>query len=408
MLDGRASSAADRMLAIVLTGDAEFEQTARSAFSSNGQMGLTVIKGSLRSVEARFESGDASVVIVDLDGGDADEIAALQRLMGRVGRWPPVVAVTQAFDSNLARRLVRLRVADILVKPIPAVDLLAACKRAVGNSADDEIKEAQIYTFLPAAGGVGVTTLSIECAMTLMKSGPRGGMKTCLVDLNFQNSNSAAYLDLEPRLDLNEIEPRPERLDRQMLEVMLSHHSTGLAVIAAMNRPAEERSPSPSIVTRLLDLVSSQFDFVVIDMPRTWLPWTDDILRGSNKLFIVSGMTVPNLRYANQLVAAISERLGQGVRPQVVVNCFEQSMFGTGLRHADIRRALGAAFIGSIPNDHRMVREAIDRGVPLEVVKPRNKVGVELKKIVLQKSDLKSVPAKTSLTVKGWSLFGAR
>jgi pilus assembly protein CpaE len=408
MLDGRPSSATDRMLVTVLTADAEFEQSARAAFSSNGQMGLTVIKGSLRGVEAEFQAGDASVVIVDLDGGDAEEIAALQRLMGRVGQWPPVVAVTQAFDSNLARRLVRLRVADILVKPMPAVDLLAACTRVLGNSADAEIKEAQIYSFLPAAGGVGVTTLSIECAMTLMKSGPRGGMKTCLVDLNFQNGNSAAYLDLEPRLDLNEIEPRPERLDRQMLEVMLSHHSTGLAVIAAMNRPAEARWPSPNIVTRLLDLVSSQFDFVVIDMPRNWFPWTDDILRGSNKLFIVSAMAVPNLRHANQLVAAISERLGQGVRPQVIVNRFEQDMFGTGLRHADIRRALGAAFIGSIPNDHRMVREAIDRGVPLEVVKPRNKVGAELKKIVLQKPALKSGPAKMSPTVKGWGLFGAR
>ena len=41
---------------------------------------------------------------------------------------------------------------------------------------------------------------------------------------------------------------------------MLSHHPSGLAVIAAPNRPAEMRSFDPDVVTRLLDLVSSHFD----------------------------------------------------------------------------------------------------------------------------------------------------
>ena len=95
--------------------------------------------------------------------------------------------------------------------------------------------------------------------MMLLNSGARGKTSTCLVDLDFQHGACADYLDLEPRLNLGEIEPRPERLDRQLLEVMLSHHPSGLAVIAAPNRPAEMRSFDPDVVTRLLDLVSSQF-----------------------------------------------------------------------------------------------------------------------------------------------------
>src|SRR5262245_30129845 len=93
---------------------------------------------------------------------------------------------------------------------------------------------------------------------------------------------------------------------------MLSHHPSGLAVIAAPNRPAEMRSFDPDVVTRLLDMVSTQFDYVVFDMPRTWFSWTDSVLLGSNELFIVSEMTVPGLRHAKQLVEAIRERLGDG------------------------------------------------------------------------------------------------
>ena len=128
-----------------------------------------------------------------------------------------------------------MRVADFLVKPVQPVELVRTCAR-VARPAGTETTEAQIYTFLPAVGGAGVTTLAIQTALLLLNSGQRARPTTCLVDLDFQHGACADYLDLEPRLDLKEIEPRPERLDRQLLEVMLSHHASGLAVIAAPNR----------------------------------------------------------------------------------------------------------------------------------------------------------------------------
>jgi pilus assembly protein CpaE len=274
------------------------------------------------------------------------------------------------------------------------------CARVTAAPAS-ETTEAQITTFLPAVGGAGVTTIAIQSALLLLNSGPRGLASTCLVDLDFQHGACADYLDLEPRLDLKEIEPRPERLDRQLLEVMLSHHASGLAVIAAPNRPAEMRTFDPDMVTRLLDLVSSYFDFVVIDMPRTWFSWTDNVLLGSNKLFIVSEMTIPSLRQAKQLVAAIRERLGDDPQPQVIVNRFEQRMFGSALTRADVKQALGEDFAAAVPNNYRIVREAIDRGVPLDVVKPGNKITIELKRLILPQPSAKTtVPAPIGVAKK--------
>ena len=261
-----------------------------------------------------------------------------------------------------------------------------------GGPTTSEATEAQIYTFLPAVGGAGVTTLAVQSAMMLLNSGQRGQSTTCLVDLDFQHGACADYLDLEPRLNLGEIEPRPERLDRQLLEVMLSHHPSGLAVVAAPNRPAEMRSFDPDVVTRLLDLVSTNFDYVVFDMPRTWFSWTDSVLLGSNKLYIVTQMTVPGLRHAKQLVEAIVERLGDGPKPQVIVNRFEQGLFASGLRKSDVEQALGDDFAAGIPNIYRLVREAIDRGVPLEEVKPGNKITQQLKKLIAPSSPKAASP----------------
>jgi pilus assembly protein CpaE len=291
-----------------------------------------------------------------------------------------------------------MRVADFLVKPVAPVDLVRTCARAAkatkpasGAAANGET-EAQIVTFLPAVGGAGVTTLAVQTAMLLLNSGARGKTSTCLVDLDFQHGACADYLDIEPRLNLGEIEPRPERLDRQLLEIMLSQHASGLAVVAAPNRPAEMRLFDPDVVTRLLDLVSSHFDYVVFDMPRTWFSWTDSVLLGSNKLFVVSETTVPGLRHARQLVDAIRERLDDGPKPQVIINRFVQKMFSSGLRRSDIQQAIGDSFLACIPNDYGLVREAIDRGVPLEEVKKGNKITLELKKLILPQGNGK--PAK--------------
>jgi pilus assembly protein CpaE len=231
-------------------------------------------------------------------------------------------------------------------------------------------------------GGAGATTVAIQSAMQLLQAGARGQATACLVDLNLQQGACADYLDLEPRLNLGEIEPRPERLDRQLLEVMLSHHPSGLAVIAAPNRPAEMRSFDPDMVMRLLDLVSNHFNYVVFDLPRCWYPWTDSVLLGSNRVFIVSEMTVPGLRHAKLLADAISERLKEGPGPRVIVNRFEQRYFGPGLRRADVEQTLGDTFAGAIPNQYQLVREAIDRGVPLDEVKPGNRISQAIKALI--------------------------
>jgi pilus assembly protein CpaE len=328
--------------------------------------------------------------------------------MLRIGTRTPVVVVTQSFDESVARALVQMRVADFLVKPVSPVELVRTCARVAKGSASAEATEAKTYTFLPAVGGAGVTTLAVQSAMILLNSGQRGKSLTCLVDLDFQHGACADYLDLEPRLNLGEIEPRPERLDRQLLEVMLSHHPSGLAVIAAPNRPAEMRSFDPAMVTRLLDLVSTNFDYVVFDMPRTWFSWTDSVLLGSDRLFIVSEMTVPGLRHAKQLVEAIRERLGDGPKPEVIVNRFVQKMFSSGLRKNDIEQVLGEAFAACIPNHYGIVREAIDRGVPLEEIKPGNKITLQLKKLVLPQPVAKASGLEAPKAPKKFNLSWAR
>lgn len=370
---------------IVITTDAEFEKSTRAAFGADGQVTLSCVSSRLAELDEALELGSATAVVIDLDASREQEVVSLLRLMMRIGSEPPVLAVTQNADETFPRMLLRMGVAGSLAKPVAAEDLKSACTRVIEASANRESRsDAQVYTFLPVVGGAGVTTLAVQTAMLLLNSSPsRRRSPTCLVDLDFQNGAVADYLDIEPRLVLGEIEPRPERLDRQMLEIMIAKHASGLAVVAAPHRATEMASVHHDIVTRLLDLVSSHFEYIVIDMPRGWFSWTDDVLSGSNKLFIVSRMTVPTLRRTKQMVAAIEQRCPDGPKPKVLINCFEQRLFSTSLRRSDLEQALGEALLGTIPYNHALVREAIDRGMPVDEIKSANDITRALKTLVL-------------------------
>jgi pilus assembly protein CpaE len=374
-------STAPRHAILLIGTDAAFLKTVEAALSHSRAVAVTAIPEPIETAGKRPELDEAAVLVIAIDSKRRESLIALQGLVGRLGGRVPVVVLTDSFDDALARWFLQIKVSDFLRKPVEPKEVLRACLRALRASSSLPDDEGRILTFLAAAGGVGTTTLAIESALQLSR-GERGLEPTCLVDLDFQGAACADYLDLDPRLDLDEIGPHPERLDLQLLDVMLARHSSGLSLLAARGRPGERCALDPEVVIRLLDLVSSRFENVVIDLPRTWEPWTDQVLLGSNRVYVVTDMTVPGLRLARRMAGALSQRLPE-VKPRVIVNRFEQQLFGTGLRRADVERALDGFLEGTVANNYKVVREAIDRGTTLDQIKAGNSVSNDLKRIVL-------------------------
>ncbi|MEX0347202.1 MAG: CpaE family protein [Rhizobiaceae bacterium] len=393
----------DNRIVIVSTDDAFLKET-RAAFAASETIDLVTVEKSVTELRGEIQESEAGVAIIDMDAAQVDQIESLQRVTRRLEGEVPVIVVTQEFDAAAVRILVQLKVADFMTKPVTTADLVRSCIRAAQGEGREESSESEISTFMPAAGGVGTTTLTLQTAFQLQNAGGRR-TSTCVVDLNFQQGSCAEYLDLEPRFDITEIENQPERLDRQLLDVMLAKHESGLSVLAAPTVPTEMRSFNTDVVVRMLDLVSAYFDNVVIDMPRTWFPWTETVLLGSNKLYIVAEMTVPCLRHTQRLIQAVYDTAGKEVKPQVIVNRFEQRMFESGIKQADVEDILGEHFAGGIANNYRLVREAVDRGVPLQDIDPEANVINDLKRIILPEEAVDEAPKRNSLLNIGKGLF---
>ncbi len=325
----------------------------------------------------------AQIVVVDLDAGRRDHLVALQAMMMQSSGQTFIVVLSEPCSDAVQRWFLQIRVHDFLRKPISGADVLAACARLMRGALEPPTDHTQVACFLPAAGGVGNTTLAIEAAMQILGAASDKS-SVALVDLDLHNDACADYLDLEPRLDFAEIGESGERLDAQLLEAMMTRHASGLALIAAPSVAGQLRQIQRAAILRLLDTVAARFENVVIDLPRMWSAWTDDILLGADRCFIVTDMTVPGLRFARRLTEQLNARLTMKAPARVIVNRFEQRfIFGSGLKRGDVAQALGGAFADAIPNNYQLVREAIDQGVPLETVKPGNNVSAALRRLVL-------------------------
>ncbi len=338
-------------------------------------------EGALRHIEGKQP---ADLIAVELESAEAPDLAALQKLIeARDGRTP-VIVISPDVDEAMVRMFLRLHVADWLRKPAAPSDLVEACRRVDLASSGAAGETANCITFMGAMGGVGATSLAVNTAVLLSERNIKGKSTTCLVDLDFTSGMCAEYLDLTPALHLEEIIPHPERLDDHLLGVMLSQYSPTLSLLSTRGKLGQFSDLDPSVVARLLDLVASRFANVVIDLPRAWQPWTETVLMGSTQFYVVTELTVPGLRAARRVVSEMAEREDADiVQPRVIVNKYVRRFLRTGISNTEVKEVLKESFAGHVRADPRLAREAIDRGVPMNRVKRRNKVVKDLGRILL-------------------------
>jgi pilus assembly protein CpaE len=381
MLLPRIKLRRDTSEVVLVSTNRELQERLRAAFKGLNRVEFRAIDGALSHVTSHLSNGPA-VLIADLDGDPAAAIAAIENL--RRHRFDgPILAVSDTLDEASVRALLHFRIADWLPASAPGEQIVQACERALTvKRRPNRTTPLECISFLPAGGGVGNTTLAIQTAFLLAQRN-RNYQSTCLVDLNFQLGTLADYLDLAPGFKVATVASAPERLDGQLLQVMLSRHETGMAVLAPPRAPTECMPVDASVVTKVLGVASEMFDNMVIDLPGSWQPWTDDILAGSDRIYVVTEFSVPALRKAHELVSALRGKLDKATPVKVIVNKYRRQLFGRGgLARRDVVELLHGDLGGFVPEDHGLVREAINRGRPLSATNKANRVSRELNRIV--------------------------
>lgn len=272
--------------------------------------------------------------------------------------------------------------ADVLDIPDPA--------EQTPKTGSTSQKEAVCWGFTGAAGGAGVTSLCIETALTLLKpsdksarlSGHAPFRSVCIIDLDFENGMCAQYLDTDPLLSFDILSGDPDRIDRTLLDAMCAHTDFGLALLAAANCLRGNDLVNPDMIVKIMDVASEMFDFIILDVPRLWRPWTHAAIGACDKMSMVTKMSIPSLHTARTRTAEYQELIGFETPINIILNKFERRTFRNSLRLSDAETVLKRSIEDIICHDPDIVKEAINCGTPAGIYKADNRYSKDCVKIV--------------------------
>jgi len=294
------------------------------------------------------------------------EIATQQR-----GRFFFILISADISTANY-KRLVRTGSADwvsVAGAPQEIAEIFAKRRSALNvvERGAGEPEKPTTIAFLPSAGGVGNTTLLAEIGVWLKLQKATRDRRICVVDLDFQTSHVCDYLDLEPRLQIQEIAQDPTRLDAQLFEIFVSHHSSGLDVFAAPRSKFDVSELSVAALDALFEMVAKRYDLILIDLPVTWFNWTGEIVANSNAIVVTGINTIPCLRQLSQAMAAVRD-----ARPHsspdsvaVVINRCERTLLGGVERRQHVESVLKDELVFYVGSDPAAFVEASNTGTPL-------------------------------------------
>jgi pilus assembly protein CpaE len=209
--------------------------------------------------------------------------------------------------------------------------------------------------------------VAVNVAQALART-RKGGRKSplhrvVLVDLDLQFGTANVLLDLEDNGGFFKLIEARDEPDATYMRTVVQHHRSGLDVVSAPVTVAPLHAVRPQTIAAMLEALQTQYDFVIVDLPRALVEWVAPVLERAARLAVVTDTSVPSVRHARRLIDFFREA-NIGLPVDVVVNRETKPLLPK--RHIrEAEAALGLRIAHWLPDNPKVARSAADYGVPL-------------------------------------------
>ncbi len=281
-----------------------------------------------------------------------------------------VCLVSHLFDPNLLVRALRVGAKEFFTLPLKTDEVRDALLRFqssngsdVARMSDQKEREGVVVHVMGSKGGVGTTTLAVNLAAALLRSGK--APTVALVDMNLLFGDIPIFLGMQSyNFDWSEVTGNIARLDRSFLSGTLYKHRTGLQVLPSPKSIAKVFNAEPDVITRLFKVMKKMFDYTIVDGGQGLDEMSKAILRLADKVLIATLLNLPCLVNVKRLRETF-DQLGYPLdsRVQIVANRVHRRSGGIGIEDAE--RTLRKAISWVTPNDFQDTMDAINQGKTL-------------------------------------------
>jgi pilus assembly protein CpaE len=329
----------------------------------------------------------------------APEIGDVENLIDVVSRHPRnifFIVIGGDISARDYKRLIQSGNADWVAEAGLPQEILEIVGRVSAPAPARNAHAAEspvVVSFVPSAGGVGNSTLSIETAIHLVRDKSTTDAKVALVDLDFQSSHVCDYLDIAPKFQFDEIVAAPGRLDDQLLSAFISRHPSGLDVFAASRSRFHTRDLDIEALSALFDRMAHRYAYIVIDLPLSVHSWTIPLLAASKGILVTGLNTIPGLRQIEETLRALRAEALITADKRAVVNRCDFGLLRKVVRADHVARILGDEKRLFVRNT-RVALECVNLGTPMTIAYPSDKAVKDIAAIADYCVALKSAAPK--------------
>ena len=341
------------------------------------------------------ESGNLRMVILGPSFAKEDALDNV-RVLRHQDPTLITLIVAESVTANLLRSAMRVGVSDVIEAPLTeekieqaisqfSSDMLQLRRGGPGGGGHgDSGERGKVITVMSAKGGSGKTVTATNLAVLLSRE---PDTKVALIDADLQFGDVCLVLQLEPKFTVVNAAAELHRLDAQLIESILTPHPSGLKVLAAPLEPAFADDITTGGLLQIIDVVSEQYDYVVVDTASLLDELLLSLLERSDQVLMVVDMDLPSVKNAKLALETLRLLKYPTNKIHLILN---RSNAKARLDDKEIEGALKSQISARVPSEG-IVAASVNEGRPVVESSPKSKVAKgfeEVAQVVLGHSPL--------------------
>ncbi|MEX0350424.1 MAG: CpaE family protein [Paracoccaceae bacterium] len=343
------------------------------------------------------EAETLEFIALALDGDDEDNLVLMGEIITQAKtREIGVILIAEDVTPASLHQLLRKGADEFVPYPLPEQELQLAIDRlrskedvkATQNQSSSaplnsgSSREGAVIVVHGLAGGVGSTTMAVNLAWELANVSGDESPSVCLLDFDLQHGSVSTYLDLPRREAVFEMLTDTDNMDDEIFGHALVSYEDKLQVMTAPSDMVPLDLVTPQDIDRVIELARAHFDFVIIDMPKTLVQWSETVLQAAHVYFAMIELDMRSAQNALRMKRALQSEDLPFNKLRFALNKAPKFTDLSGKsRVKRMAESLGISIELQLPDGGKPVTQGGDHGQPLAASAAKNPLRREIAKL---------------------------
>lgn len=350
-------------------------------------------------------------IALAIDSDDEDNLVLMGEIITQAkSRGIKVILIAEDVTPASLHQLLRKGADEFVPYPLPERELQSAIDRLSEPEPQAEqthhntahlnkgaSREGALIVVHGLAGGTGATTMAVNLAWELANIGGEDAPRVCLIDFDMQYGSVSTYLDLPRRDAVFEMLSETANMDEEVFGQALLSFENKLQVLTAPSDMVPLDIITPEDISRVLEMARAHFDYVVVDMPKTLVQWSETVLQAAHVYFAMIELDMRSAQNALRMKRALQSEDLPFNKLRFALNKAPKFTDLSGKsRVKRMGESLGISIDLQLPDGGKQVTQGADHGLPLASSAPKNPLRREIAKLAQSLHELGRNDAKAA------------